>query len=593
MRRFLLLVIFFLFAQLSFAQQEKIEISAPIQASLDRALALMNVSNYDSAQYIISGIMTQSELTITPTEMYIMRCFEAEILYYNALFEQGLNTMLWGLDLAKELNNPRYIGNSHNFIGLFMMNLGRHQEAIYHFKQAAEFISPNETNDYLSQKYHAYGNLGECYLKLNEPDSAIIYSLKSLEEASTKKKERGIALAQYNIAEAEILKGNLTKAASIAKEGYNYISNTQHRDVVQYFCATLMKIYTLDNKSDSVNYWLNLGLEENKNPFNTDLSRLTYLQSSFDAAVSLNQLALAQQFLREINSLQQFLNNKQQTQRISILKDYYEKNNRLALAAQESEIQSSKLKLRSGIIVTLGIVAALLLILFLIFRKNSLQKQHITLLQQKEEMFRERNRIASDLHDDIGAALSSIRIYSGAAQNQLNANLTETAKLIERINSSSSGMMERMSDIVWSINPKDDSFESIILRMKTFATELLASASISVLYDIDHSVSSAKASALLKRNLYLIFKESINNTVKYSGATKVKVSLKINNKQLILTIEDNGKGFEYSKIEKGNGLINMNVRTQALHGHCEIISAIEEGTTIKISIPMTKISDVV
>lgn len=552
----------------------------------------MNTSNYDSAQYVLTDLITRSDNAITLGEMYLIRCFEAEILYYNALFEQGLNTTLWSLDLAKELDDERFLGNSHNLIGLFLMNLNRHNEAIHHFKKAADLISPNEKNDFLSQRYHALGNLGETYLKINKPDSAIFYSELSLVEAQLKNKERGIALARYNIAEAEVLRNNLHEATSKATQGFNFIKNSVHRDVVQFFCTTLMKIYSLKNDKDSINYWLNIGLAENENALNTDLSRLTFLQSSFAVALETNQLELAQNVLSQINTLQQKLNNKQQSQRISILQDYYEKTNKLALAAQESEIQSNKLKIRSGIITGLVLFALLLIILFLIFRKNSIQKQHIARLKEKEALFRERNRIASDLHDDIGAALSSIRIYSSAANTHIESNPLESKKLIKRINDSSAEMMEKMSDIVWSIHPQDDSFESIILRMKSFATEILSSAEIDVNYTVDKNIYSLRTPALLKRNFYLIFKEAVNNIVKYSKAKKTTIEIQQLGATLQLSISDDGCGFDANQVNKGNGLNNMELRAQALGGKLHCVSQPDKGTSIQLSIPITNISDV-
>src|SRR5690606_30299844 len=145
-----------------------------------------------------------------------------------------------------------------------------------------------------------------------------------------------------------------------------------------------------------------------------------------------------------------------------------------------------------------------------------------------------RNRIASDLHDDIGAALSSIRIYSGAAQKHFQNNPQESEQLIQRINESSTGMMDRMSDIVWSINPKNDNGQSLVLRMKSFASEVLGSLDIKVNYRIDGVVEELKPATLVRRNLYLIFKEAINNISKYSKANEVWVDIKIKEDKLCM-----------------------------------------------------------
>src|SRR5690606_17516523 len=96
----------------------------------------MNRSMYDSAQFVISGVMAQTEIPISKTELYYLHSYESEIMYYNALFEQGLNIALWSLDIANQLGDEMLVGNSENFIGLFLMNLERYAEATGHFKRA-------------------------------------------------------------------------------------------------------------------------------------------------------------------------------------------------------------------------------------------------------------------------------------------------------------------------------------------------------------------------------------------------------------------------------------------------------------------------
>jgi two-component system sensor histidine kinase UhpB len=576
----------------SIARGQYADVTSPyIKEVLDETVELMNVSKYDSAHQVITGAFVQTEVPISTSELYIMRCLEAEILYYNALFEQGLNTSLWSLEVAEEIGSDRFKGNSHNLIGLFLMNLNRYQEAVSHFKIASSLISSEEKSDFLSQKYHALGNLGECYLKLNKPDSTIFYSLISLDEAQKRDKVRGVGFAKFNMAEAYILKSDFEHAKQMALEGYMLVKDTPHRDVIQYLCSSFMEVYSQTENDDSLNYWMQIGLAENENPLNTDLSRMMFLQESFDVSVKRKDIAYAQDLLAKLNALQVQLNEKQQSQRITILKDYYEKNNQLALAEQQAKAQRDVLQLRTGVLIALSAVALLLIVLFFIFRKNSVQKQRIAALEQKETLFRERNRIASDLHDDIGAALSSIRIYSGAAQKQLASNPDESTRLINRINETSSGLMEQMSDIVWSINPRDDSGQSVALRMKSFASEVLGSLDVQVNYRIDEQFERIRPTSLAKRNLYLIFKEAINNIGKYSNASQVHVELEVKHHEVIMRISDNGAGFDLDQARKGNGLHNMKLRAAALRGILDLTSAPGVGTTIVLHVPLANISD--
>jgi signal transduction histidine kinase len=591
-------------------QQVPSGVSEEVGKALSDATNYMNQSKYDSAQYVITATLMQNDQAITKLELYYLRCYEAEIMYYNALFEQGLNMALWSLELAKELKDDLLTGSSHNFVGLFLMNLERSQEAVPHFVSASQLIPQEVHQDFLSQHYHATGNLGECYLKLNMPDSAIHYSLLSGEEAALRNIERGSSLAQANIAEAYLRKMELDKSIAIARKGYESINKSVHRDVVQVFCNVLMQAYTQKQLHDSVNHWMNIGLRENDNPLNTDLSRVTFIQHCIDTNIELGEVHTALDLLKQLNAMQQALHNKQQAQRIAVLKGYYEQNNQLALTQQLTTTQKKELQLRTAILAALAVAALLLTVLIIITRKSAKQRQHIAELQHQEELqkaaqtqalqslqermealFAERNRIASDLHDDIGAALSSIRIYSGAAQKHFSSNPQESEQLIQRINQSSTGMMDRMSDIVWSINPKNDNGESLVLRMKTFASEVLSSLDIHVQYRIQPSVEELRLNSIARRNLYLIFKEAITNISKYSKATEVVVELDVQNQLLMLRIEDNGQGFYVTEKYAGNGLNNMNARTKALDGKFHLSSHRGKGTFIHMEFPLTNISD--
>jgi signal transduction histidine kinase len=194
-----------------------------------------------------------------------------------------------------------------------------------------------------------------------------------------------------------------------------------------------------------------------------------------------------------------------------------------------------------------------------------------------------RNHIARDLHDDIGSALSSIHINSQLAIH----DSTGASLLLQRISESAARMMENMSDIVWSINPENDTLEKMLIKMKEFAAEILEPKNISYSFEESEELSKVKLSVETRKNLYLIFKESINNAAKYSGGTAVIITLRLQNNQLHLSIRDNGTGFEATTIRYGNGLLNMSERARSLHGKLTRLSAPGQGTEIVAQLPIT------
>jgi len=224
-------------------------------------------------------------------------------------------------------------------------------------------------------------------------------------------------------------------------------------------------------------------------------------------------------------------------------------------------------------------------------RKNELDFEMRALENRIMAVSEERNRIASDLHDDIGASLSSIRIYSGAAAKKFIDDPQESQRLIERINQNSSGMMDRMSDIVWSINPKNDNVESIVFRMKSQASEVLAPLDVEIEYSIDREAEDIQPSMTARRNIYLVFKEAINNVAKYSDSTHVWVELAVRQGMLELVVRDNGVGFELSQVKSGNGTSSMRQRAESLGGKLTIETAKGHGTCLIAEFQIARISD--
>jgi signal transduction histidine kinase len=193
-----------------------------------------------------------------------------------------------------------------------------------------------------------------------------------------------------------------------------------------------------------------------------------------------------------------------------------------------------------------------------------------------------RNKIASDLHDDVGSTLSSIRMYSDIVKHQPNQTETST-QLLDKISTNSKEMIENMSDIVWMIKPGNDEFVNIENRMLNFANELCVPAGINFEFNKNTSADDIKIPMEIRRDIYLIFKEAVNNAVKYYGCKNIRVNISLMQNQLHIRIEDDGNGFNIDAEKKGNGLSNMQKRTDDNKGIFKIISSVGEGTEILVS----------
>lgn len=203
-------------------------------------------------------------------------------------------------------------------------------------------------------------------------------------------------------------------------------------------------------------------------------------------------------------------------------------------------------------------------------------------LQQALQLERLRAKISTDLHDDIGSTLSSISILSNMALKEKN-NAINTG-MMEEIKENSVLLMERMDDIVWSINPKNDSLENLLLRIRKFATRLFEAANIDYRIEIQENIKGTRLPMAYRQHVYLVMKEAINNLVKYAAATEALIVVHYQNNCLLAKIQDNGKGFDASLYCTGNGILNMQQRAALMNADLLIDSRPGEGTSISLRI---------
>lgn len=202
-------------------------------------------------------------------------------------------------------------------------------------------------------------------------------------------------------------------------------------------------------------------------------------------------------------------------------------------------------------------------------------------LQQVLKVQAMRNRIAHDLHDSIGSTLNSISIYSEVAQHKTEGKIPE----LDLIGESSRRVIDAMSDIVWTINPDNDSFSKIIFRMHSQTHYLMKAKGIDYSFKVDEGFDELSIPMQTRQNFYLIYKEAINNLLKYSQATAVDIRMSHTGNLVKLHIYDNGVGFAVDHVHTGNGMQSMKQRAKAIKGELSISSTPGEGTSVLLTMP--------
>ena len=212
---------------------------------------------------------------------------------------------------------------------------------------------------------------------------------------------------------------------------------------------------------------------------------------------------------------------------------------------------------------------------FLIYRNR---------FRQALKMERLRTRLATDLHDDVGATLSAISMYADALKKQVSQ--PQVSGLLGKIGEECRQTVRTMSDIVWAINPRNDSGMQLVQRMENLATDLCASAGIALVFTQKNAHVGHFPGIEVRRNIYLIFKEALNNALKYANCSTIRIEVEQKRNGFSLALCDDGTGFDPGAVLQGNGLGNMKERAKEVGGTLTIQAATGKGCTVQLWCPV-------
>jgi two-component system, NarL family, sensor histidine kinase UhpB len=260
------------------------------------------------------------------------------------------------------------------------------------------------------------------------------------------------------------------------------------------------------------------------------------------------------------------------------------KEKEIALLKKDQELDHLSLQKQKNFqIGAIVFLLLLVLIAFLIVNRYRIVQRTKRLI----EMEKMRNSLARDLHDDIGSTLTSINILSKMALQQPAGADVMMHSNMQKIKDRSSAIMESVSDIVWAINPQNDTTEQMIFRMKEFTAEILEPLNINYTFKEQGDFSSLKLDIKKRKDFYLLFKEAINNAAKYSHCKNLVIELNQDDISMHLSVQDDGTGFNTAEIKNGNGLRNMRERAASMGAKINIDTALGKGTGIIVDAPIT------
>ncbi len=232
------------------------------------------------------------------------------------------------------------------------------------------------------------------------------------------------------------------------------------------------------------------------------------------------------------------------------------------------------------------LIACILLGISIQYIVNRRKQNRIALTERlrREEQVKVRERTAEDFHDEVGNKLTRINVLTNVLKNKIATLSPESLRILDQIQDNSNQLYNGTRDILWSLKPSNDSLYEIIYRLRDFGAELFQDTEIDFSFTAtDELLKTYKLPLDVSRNLMMIFKEALNNCLKYAKATQVKLEAVIEEKDILhITLTDNGTGFDYDTVAKGHGIDNMNKRAQRIKGKLYIDTHPGEGTVISL-----------
>jgi len=442
------------------------------------------------------------------------------------------------LQIKEQLADKRGILNTTISLGDVYKDMNEFKKSEANYQSALAVTRNMKLMDEETRVLHQSGLL---YKRMNEKDKA----RESFSKSMALSKQMGDSVT-YVRSRSELLnldldEQNKKKIESQMLDGLNTLIRTGDRQ------QEALEYHRL-----SAYYALNRDFEKS----------LYYLKKHEALADSVEGNAV----LVQLKELEEKYNSEKQEREIELLKKDQE------LQALELQQQRSNTTL-----IIIALISVIVIALLLVNRYRVMNR-----IKRQAELERIRQNIARDLHDDIGSTLSSINIMSKLAMQQ-----HDNSGHLQKIATYSSHMMETMSDMVWSINPVNDSVEQMLVKMKEFAAEILEPKNISYSFEEASELKNLYLTVDKRKNIFLIFKEAINNAAKYSESNEVKISIGVKANRLHFSISDNGKGFAPDTVKIGNGLKNMAARAKDISGVIESKSEPGKGTEISLVVPIT------
>lgn len=478
---------------------------------------------------------------------------------------------------ATQIKNNDGLGRIYSIMNGIYRDLKQYDKALAAIDKSDYYFSFTKNRQMVAMNYSERADL---LLQLNKPDTAITWYKKAIVIADSLEDINNLSAYYSAMGEAFAKLKNYKKSESAFITSLSYAKQSENTSQ-QAVCYT--NLATLELEQNRYQKSIEYGLKSYEliKP-ETDLLReqlITYTLATAYFKNGNNTKGL--EFLEISTALKDSLVKQQfseETAKQQASFDVKEKEREIIVLNKNKELQQQELKQQRLLI--FGSVFIALLSLTAIWSLINRNK-----LKQRMKELELRNQIAADLHDEVGSSLSSIHLLSQMAAQPGNDGVQKN--ILSKMSENAKETMEKMSDLVWTIKPEEAEGSNLKQRMERFAYEICGAKNITVDLQLD-KLDTKDLNMEQRKNMYLIFKEALNNAVKYSGTEKVYISAVNGGNVLTMIVKDEGCGFDSNVITKGNGLNNINTRAVTVGGNINITSENGKGTEVKFTLPLKR-----
>ena len=519
------------------------------------AITYAFLAKYDSQLIYTDTAILYARKVGDPERLALVYLNKGDALDNLQHFSDALKNCDTALTFAEKTGNNDRLGRIYYIRGDIFISQGQYSQAITSIDKAQLFFE--QASNTQMQAMCLY-NRADIYNRTNKPAEAIGFYQKAIEIAKSINDISNLSAFTSGLAQVYVMQQRFAEAEAAAREAMVYTKQTgniMQEAVIHDILSSIHKNqnkYPLAIAEELITYKI---LDEN-NELSRKAGAASILADLYNTSGNINEAYKFLKISRDLNDslVKQQFNNE--TARLQTTFDVAQKTKQIELLNKDKELQQQRLQKQRLLLIGAAMVAFLAVIgIWLLMNRNK--------LKQRMKELELRNQIAADLHDEVGSSLSSIHMLSQMATKGVNE--TAHKDILARMSNNAKETMDKMGDIVWMIKPNETEAGSLKQRMERFATEIAGSKDIQLSMDLS-AMENMQFSMLQRKNIYLIFKEAVNNAAKYSGSQKLEISSDIKNNQLHVTVRDFGKGFNINEVKKGNGITNMQQRAKDLNG---------------------------